>query len=66
MTRPPRRRLRNGLVIAFRLGGRWSIGILAAFITNPAGGAIVNAVGPIRQSVQAPEPCRRPPGSGAG
>jgi hypothetical protein len=29
---------------------------LTAFITNPAGAAIVNAIGPIRQIVQSNEP----------
>ena len=32
---------------------------LAAFTTNPAGSAIVNAVGPIRQIVQADTPAAR-------
>ena len=32
-----------------------SIEPLAAFITNPAGSAIVNAVGPIRQIIQGSE-----------
>jgi len=32
---------------------------LAGFMTNPAGAAIVNAVGPIRQAVQASEPTPR-------
>ena len=32
---------------------------LAGFMTNPAGAAIVNAVGPIRQIVQTSEPAPR-------
>ena len=45
--------------IAYFLGlssdrdGAGEIQPLAAFMTNPAGSAIVNAVGPIRQIVQA-------------
>ncbi len=35
--------------------GRGTIEALAAFMTNPAGSAIVNAVGPLRQIVQGEE-----------
>jgi len=40
------------LALATRPDGAGSLQILAAFTTNPAGSAIVNAVGPIRQIVQ--------------
>jgi hypothetical protein len=42
--------LRRGL--ATRPDGGGSVEPLAAFTTNPAGSAIVNAVGPIRQIVR--------------
>jgi YVTN family beta-propeller protein len=40
------------LALATRPSGGGSLEPLAAFVTNPAGSAIVNAVGPIRQIVQ--------------
>jgi hypothetical protein len=40
------------LALATRPDGGGSLEPLAAFTTNPAGSAIVNAVGPIRQIVQ--------------
>jgi YVTN family beta-propeller protein len=40
------------LALASRADGSGSLEPLASFITNPAGSAIVNAVGPIRQVVQ--------------
>jgi YVTN family beta-propeller protein len=40
------------LALATKADGGGSIEPLAAFITNPAGSAIVNAVGPIRQIVE--------------
>ena len=40
------------LALATRPDGGGSVEPLAAFTTNPAGSAIVNAVGPIRQIVE--------------
>jgi hypothetical protein len=40
------------LALAAKPDGSGSLEPLAAFMTNPAGSAIVNAVGPIRQIVQ--------------
>ena len=40
------------LALADKHDGTGSVQPLAAFMTNPAGSAIVNAVGPIRQIVQ--------------
>jgi len=40
------------LALAEKIDGSGSVQPLAAFMTNPAGSAIVNAVGPIRQIVQ--------------
>ena len=40
------------LALASRADGEGALEPLAAFTTNPAGSAIVNAVGPIRQIVQ--------------
>jgi YVTN family beta-propeller protein len=40
------------LALATELGGAGTLEPLSAFVTNPAGSAIVNAVGPIRQIVQ--------------
>ena len=40
------------LALANKIDGTGSLQPLAAFMTNPAGSAIVNAVGPIRQIVQ--------------
>jgi YVTN family beta-propeller protein len=42
------------LALAARADGGGPLQPLSAFITNPAGSAIVNAIGPIRQLVQAP------------
>jgi len=47
-------RQRYILALAHRADGSGSLQPLAAFMTNPAGSAIVNAVGPIRQIVQSP------------
>jgi YVTN family beta-propeller protein len=41
------------LALAAEPGGGGALQPLAAFVTNPAGAAIVNAIGPIRQVVQA-------------
>lgn len=57
----------NGLVpktsyvlsLATRPDGTGTIQPLAAFTTNPAGSAIVNAIGPIRQLVQPDTPAQR-------
>ncbi|WP_027584578.1 YncE family protein [Bradyrhizobium sp. Ai1a-2] len=43
------------LALADHADGSGSLQPLAAFMTNPAGSAIVNATGPIRQIVQGPE-----------
>ena len=40
------------LALADKIDGTGSVQPLAAFMTNPAGSAIVNAAGPIRQIVQ--------------
>jgi len=40
------------LALADRIDGTGPLQPLAAFVTNPAGAAIVNATGPIRQIVQ--------------
>jgi hypothetical protein len=40
------------LALADQVDGTGSLQPLAAFMTNPAGAAIVNAAGPIRQIVQ--------------
>jgi YVTN family beta-propeller protein len=42
------------LALAARPNGTGSLEPLAAFTTNPAGAAVVNAVGPIRQIVRSP------------
>ena len=47
------------LALATKPDGGGSIEPLAAFITNPAGSAIVNAVGPIRQIVENAESAQR-------
>jgi len=47
------------LALADRADGGGSLQPLAAFMTNPAGSAIVNATGPIRQIVQDPAPSER-------
>jgi YVTN family beta-propeller protein len=47
------------LSFATRADGTGAIQPLAAFTTNPAGSAIVNAIGPIRQLVQPDTPERR-------
>lgn len=47
------------LALADQADGGGSLQPLAAFMTNPAGSAIVNAVGPIRQIVQDPDKLRR-------
>jgi YVTN family beta-propeller protein len=47
------------LALAARPDGRGSIEALAAFTTNPAGSAIVNAVGPIRQIVESAQSAQR-------
>jgi YVTN family beta-propeller protein len=47
------------LALAQNADGRGGLEPLAAFTTNPAGAAIVNAVGPIRQIVQGDNDTRR-------
>jgi YVTN family beta-propeller protein len=47
------------LALADKPDGSGSLQPLAAFMTNPAGSAIVDAAGPIRQIVQASEAARR-------
>jgi YVTN family beta-propeller protein len=47
------------LALADKPDGSGSLQPLAAFMTNPAGSAIVDATGPIRQIVQASEAVRR-------
>jgi YVTN family beta-propeller protein len=47
------------LALADRADGGGSLQPLAAFMTNPAGSAIVNATGPIRQIVQDPATSER-------
>jgi YVTN family beta-propeller protein len=47
------------LSLATRPDGTGTIQPLAAFSTNPAGSAIVNAIGPIRQLVQPDTPAQR-------
>ena len=47
------------LALADRLDGSGSLQPLAAFMTNPAGSAIVNATGPIRQIVNDPTTSER-------
>jgi YVTN family beta-propeller protein len=47
------------LALATRPDGSGSLEPLAAFTTNPAGSAVVNAVGPIRQVVRSAEPAQR-------
>jgi YVTN family beta-propeller protein len=47
------------LALATRADGGGTLQALAGFTTNPAGSAIVNAVGPIRQLVQSEAPAAR-------
>ncbi len=47
------------LALATRPDGSGSVEPLAAFMTNPAGAAVVNAVGPIRQIVASTENAQR-------
>jgi YVTN family beta-propeller protein len=47
------------LSLSTRPGGTGAIQPLAAFTTNPAGSAVVNAIGPIRQLVQPDTPDQR-------
>jgi hypothetical protein len=47
------------LALAEEPDGKGPLQPLAAFMTNPAGAAIVNAVGPIRQIVQNSAPSER-------
>ena len=47
------------LALATKPDGSGSLEPLAAFMTNPAGSAIVNAVGPIRQIVRSAEQAQR-------
>ncbi len=47
------------LALALRPDGSDALEPLAAFTTNPAGSAIVNAVGPIRQVVRPEETVQR-------
>jgi len=47
------------LALAARRDGGGTVEALSAFVTNPSGSAIVNAVGPIRQIVQSAENTQR-------
>jgi YVTN family beta-propeller protein len=47
------------LALARRRDGRGPLEPLAAFTTNPAGAAVVDAIGPIRQIVRASTPAQR-------
>jgi hypothetical protein len=47
------------LALAATPDGSGAVEPLAAFMTNPAGSAIVNAVGPIRQIVQSSDKVQR-------
>jgi YVTN family beta-propeller protein len=47
------------LALSTKPDGTGSLQPLASFMTNPAGAAIVNAIGPIRQIVQSNEPAAR-------
>lgn len=47
------------LALADRADGSGALQPLANFLTNPAGAAIVNAIGPIRQIVQEARDDRR-------
>ena len=47
------------LALAVKPDGSGAVEPLAAFMTNPAGSAVVNAVGPIRQVVRSAEPVER-------
>jgi hypothetical protein len=54
-----RERGRDVLSLPTDANGTGAIQPLAAFTTNPAGSAIVNAIGPIRQLVQPTAPAQR-------
>jgi YVTN family beta-propeller protein len=47
------------LALAAKADGTGTVEPLAAFVTSPAGSAVVNAVGPIRQIVRSAEPVAR-------
>jgi hypothetical protein len=47
------------LALAAKADGAGTLQPLAAFMTNPAGSAVVNAVGPIRQIVQSEDHASR-------
>ena len=47
------------LALAVKPDGSGAVELLAAFMTNSAGSAVVNAVGPIRQVVRSAEPVER-------
>lgn len=47
------------LALSDQADGGGALQPLANFMTNPAGSAIVNAIGPIRQLVQASQPDQR-------
>ena len=47
------------LALAVKPDGSGAVEPLAAFMTNPAGSAVVNAVGPIRQVVRSAGPVER-------
>jgi hypothetical protein len=47
------------LALSTKLDGSGPLQPLSPFMTNPAGSAIVNAIGPIRQIVQSNEPATR-------
>jgi hypothetical protein len=47
------------LALAAKPDGTGTVEPLAAFVTNPAGSAVVNVVGPLRQVVRSVEPVER-------
>jgi hypothetical protein len=47
------------LALSTQADGGGTLQALSSFMTNPAGAAIVNAIGPIRQIVQDPSETRR-------
>ena len=47
------------LALATQPDGSGPLQVLSEFRTNPAGGAIVNSIGPIRQIVENPNPSER-------
>ena len=51
--------VQNGTLVAEHADGSGSLQPLATFMTNPAGSAIVNSTGPIRQIVNDPASSER-------